>query len=379
MSTQTIASYSESNYDGSATLLGSGVSTAIGESFQNTYGITLNSAKFYLTNSGVGSGNVYAKVYAHSGTFGTSSVPTGAALATSDAVAATSIAAGPALVTFSFSGANRITLSPSTYYIVTVESTAGGSPYFFGVGDDSTSPTFPGNSCRYGGTWNAYAGTDCCFYIYGTATTATVVASAATAITKTTATINGEVTATGGTAVTGRGFDWGTSAGSLTNHVTAGSGTGIFSSNLSGLIANTTYYFRPYATNTDGTSYGTTESFLTSPDVPTVATNTVTNLSINDFVANGNVTSDMGASITERGFVVATHNNPTLLDDTFVVSGTTGEFSSLITGRDNSTIYYYRAYAENSVGLTYGNVQLAFTAGGPIKGSPYPMPVFKRK
>ncbi|MCX6294109.1 MAG: fibronectin type III domain-containing protein [Sphingobacteriales bacterium] len=42
-----------------------------------------------------------------------------------------------------------------------------------------------------------------------------------------------------------------------------GNGTGIFISNLTGLIANTTYYVRAYATNANGTSYGNEVSFTT--------------------------------------------------------------------------------------------------------------------
>jgi len=52
-----------------------------------------------------------------------------------------------------------------------------------------------------------------------------------------------------------------TIADNITND---GNGTGSFTSNLSGLTANTTYYLRAYATNSVGTAYGNELSFTTT-------------------------------------------------------------------------------------------------------------------
>jgi hypothetical protein len=49
------------------------------------------------------------------------------------------------------------------------------------------------------------------------------------------------------------------------DHTLDGSGTGVFTSYLSGLTPNTTYYVRAYATNAAGTSYGNELSFTTLP------------------------------------------------------------------------------------------------------------------
>jgi hypothetical protein len=53
-----------------------------------------------------------------------------------------------------------------------------------------------------------------------------------------------------------------TTAGSITND---GTGTGVFTSTLTGLTPSTTYYVRAYATNNVGTAYGNEVSFITSP------------------------------------------------------------------------------------------------------------------
>ncbi len=86
-----------------------------------------------------------------------------------------------------------------------------------------------------------------------------------TGITETTAVCGGEVTDDGGAEVTARGLCWSTSenptiAGS---HTTDGSGTGSYTSNMTGLDAGTVYYVRAYATNSEGTSYGSQKSFST--------------------------------------------------------------------------------------------------------------------
>lgn len=94
----------------------------------------------------------------------------------------------------------------------------------------------------------------------------TVITGEVTDITQTTAKGNGEVTADGGSAVTERGLCWSTSHTPtiIGNHATSGSGTGTFSVDLDNLTANTKYYVRAYATNSEGTAYGNEVDFTTS-------------------------------------------------------------------------------------------------------------------
>ena len=76
----------------------------------------------------------------------------------------------------------------------------------------------------------------------------------------------GNITNNGGTVVTQRGVVWSTSPNPTTanNSTNDGSGTGNFTSNLTGLTANATYYVRAYATNSAGMAYGNELSFTSS-------------------------------------------------------------------------------------------------------------------
>ena len=93
----------------------------------------------------------------------------------------------------------------------------------------------------------------------------TVTTAAITSITQTTASGGGNVTSDGGASVTARGVCWSTSANPSTADTctTDGSGTGAFTSAITGLTASMGYYVRAYAINSVGTAYGNDVSFTT--------------------------------------------------------------------------------------------------------------------
>ncbi len=98
-----------------------------------------------------------------------------------------------------------------------------------------------------------------------TAQVPTVTTSLVSEVATTSATCGGEVTVDGGASVTARGVCWSTSQNPTVNdsHTTDGGGMGSFTSNITGLAANTTYYVRAYATNSAGTAYGEEVTFTT--------------------------------------------------------------------------------------------------------------------
>ncbi len=195
--------------------------------------------------------------------------------------------------------------------------------------------------------------------------------TAASTITSTTATLNGNITSDGGATITARGFVYATSNAGLTIENTAAdtvivSGTtGVFTENITGLTAGTTYYYTAYAINSVDTTYGEVQSFTTEAVVgavaPTASTTAASDITSTTATLNGHITSDGGATISARGFVYATSNTDLTIDnraaDTVIVSGTTGVLEKDIAGLTAGTMYYYTAYASNSLGTTYGGEQ----------------------
>lgn len=114
------------------------------------------------------------------------------------------------------------------------------------------------------------------------------------------------------------------------------------------------------------TSFLTGTVFLNScakdPTLPALTTEEAGEITINTATISGKVTSDGGAEVTARGICWGTLTGPTLQDD-FKPSGTgAGEFTCRIDGLNPNTEYYARAYAENSVGVAYGN-EVTFLTG----------------
>ncbi|MCF8257648.1 MAG: hypothetical protein K9J06_08850 [Flavobacteriales bacterium] len=175
------------------------------------------------------------------------------------------------------------------------------------------------------------------------------------------ATSGGNITASGGTAVTQRGVVWSTTPNPTTanSQTSDGSGTGSYTSNLAGLAPNTTYYVRAYATNSAGTAYGNELSFTTTAsgggNVPVVTTLGISSITGVSAQGGGNVTSNGGETIVQRGLCWSTSPNPTTADFTAIVSGGIGTFNTAISGLQPNTTYYVRAYATNSNGTGYGN------------------------
>jgi len=142
------------------------LNTAVSQSFVLQYKTILKSAEFLFDRDGSPStGNIVAKLYAHSGVYGTSSLPTGPVLATSDNVAVSSITFG-APTTFTFS--TPYTMEAETNYVMVIE-------YPYSGGDDIIYPivgltdsSYSGNFAKYNGsTWTAVSDKDLYFRIFG--------------------------------------------------------------------------------------------------------------------------------------------------------------------------------------------------------------------
>ena len=97
-----------------------------------------------------------------------------------------------------------------------------------------------------------------------------------------------------------------------------------------------------------------------SVQLPTVATDTASNITSTSATCGGNVTSNGGAAVTARGVCWSLSQNPTVSGNHTNDGTGIGGFTSSLTGLTSGTTYYVRAFATNSVGTAYGN-QVVFT------------------
>ncbi len=180
------------------------------------------------------------------------------------------------------------------------------------------------------------------------------------------ATCGGNVTLDGGATVTARGVCWSTTINPtiVNSKTTDGSGTGSFTSTITGLSASTPYYVRAYATNSKGTAYGANINFTTGSGstIPAVTTNSVSTITSTSAICGGNVISEGGTTVTAKGVCWNTATNPTISNSKTSDGTGTGSFTSTITGLIANTPYYVRAYATNSKGTAYG-LCISFTTG----------------
>ena len=94
--------------------------------------------------------------------------------------------------------------------------------------------------------------------------------------------------------------------------------------------------------------------------MPSVTTSSATNISYTSATIGGNVTSDGGTNVTERGVVYSTMQNPTTANSKVISGNGIGSFTCNITNLHENTKYYVRAYATNKKGTNYGE-QRSFT------------------
>ncbi|CAG5072982.1 hypothetical protein DYBT9623_04514 [Dyadobacter sp. CECT 9623] len=276
------------------------------------------------------------------------------------------------------SGSNTITINPATdleggraYYVVIDKAAFFDTEgrIFAGVGSDAT--------------WLRFT--------TGIPVVApTVTTASASEIALTTANVGGEVTADGGAAVTERGIVWGTSTAPTTasNKVAIGSGTGSFSTTVTGLPAGTRVYLRAYAINSQGTSYGSEIDFYTQTSVTSITRQSANptsdaavtyqvvfaqSVTIEDAsvfslstsgVSGASVSGVSGSGTTYDVTVNTGSGNGTVKLEVTGLTSTTPNLNAAFTTASAYTVYkvsnagdYYRAAAANGTWTTPGDWQ----------------------
>lgn len=202
--------------------------------------------------------------------------------------------------------------------------------------------------CTEGGLWqtadnnpNCQDDTDACPVSVPTVTT-----GAASSVEETTATLNGNITATGGANATERGFQYDTDSGVpySSNWTEAGDfGIGAFSHGITSLTKGELYYYRAAANNSAGWGYGSEVTFLTKPDPAASFTSSANaTTSVNLTWANGT-----GMDYVEIRY--ATGSAPS--DNTSGSLGYWGNGTTAnVTGLSCGTTYHFRIFTHASEG-----------------------------
>jgi hypothetical protein len=220
-----------------------------------------------------------------------------------------------------------------------------------------------------------------------TAIAPTITTNVATSVGCNVSTMNGEVTNTGGENADSHGFVYGTTsntttpssgqvppAGYTSNWTEAGSfGIGTFSKALTGLTKGQTYYFRSFAHNSGGYSYGSDQLSWTCFNDPAIAVAAATTITTSTARLQSYLTN-MGGTAAQVRFGWGTVNggdNITAYQHYSAYEGAyeTGASPYLdVTTLVASTTYYFNVEATNGCGIGHGTVT-SFVTEGTV-GSP---------
>lgn len=185
-----------------------------------------------------------------------------------------------------------------------------------------------------------------------------------TDITNTTATINANITADGGSTITERGVVY----SSTNTNPTVSSGTKLivsgtnvpFAANLTGLVENTLYYVRSYATNSYGTAYSAANTFTTFGK-PFVIMTSLTNIYATRTTATCAISAENGSAVTDFGVVWMDFDGVPTLANNVVRPFNLQINNSVYTCPDILFPYpglrIFRAFATNAYGTSYSAVK----------------------
>lgn len=185
-------------------------------------------------------------------------------------------------------------------------------------------------------------------------------------ITSNSVTCYANISDNGGSAIISNGLVWSTTPNPTINLTTKtpSTNTSNINNTITGLLPNTTYYIKAYATNALGTSYGNEVSIKTlANSTPIFSNSSIQSITSTLAYFNASISSNGGSEIISSGFVLNTSPNPTPNLNSKIVYTNNSSSNYLYKNIDGllpSTTYYVRAFAINAFGTGYG-AELSFT------------------
>jgi uncharacterized protein (TIGR02145 family) len=195
--------------------------------------------------------------------------------------------------------------------------------------------------------------------------------SAVGSISQSSASSGGIVSYDGGSNITDKGIVWSSSQSfQITYSTNDGSGSGSFASNMTGLIANTTYYAKSYATNGAGTAYGNVITFTTLAYTTAYSFTQGANLVDID----GNSYPTIVTNCNNQTWIQKNLNTSKYSDGTIIP-----QVSDLSTWQQATTgAWCY--YANNSTnGITYGKMYNWYAVAGIHNAASATNPALRKK
>lgn len=174
-----------------------------------------------------------------------------------------------------------------------------------------------------------------------------------------TCTVN--ISSDGGSTITGRGIQVGTTSnfsGWLVQSNPDYGTTGRFSQSANPLTPGIFYYVRAYAVNSVGATYSNVMTFTsaTTAVAPSISLVSISNISATGASFTTNATSDGGESLSSRGCNFYINSDCSGTPISVWQNEQLGTLSGVVSTLSPQTTYYARAWAQNSAGTTNSNV-----------------------
>jgi hypothetical protein len=158
----------------------------------------------------------------------------------------------------------------------------------------------------------------------------------------------------------------GTDAGTANASVAATTG-------LTGLTAGAVYHYRLVAVNAEGTTFGADRTFTTLPAVRNVATEAAAGVSVSSATLHGSLAPENG-SVTyffEYGTEAGVYGSQTAELTSPSSGAESAPVEAVVSGLQPNTTYHFRLVASNSFGTTHGaDRQFTSGAAAPLNDQP---------